>query len=111
MIWPVVMKVTENMKRNANGSATLVRVNGTSVISMIPARPPQIRRESIIIEFMMCFIRCTSISCVAPLNYQLSGMNSQPVHSLQKGCVSMTIFTTQFISRKYVLRLYYKHYL
>lgn len=59
------MKVARNMNRNANGSDTVVLDNRTSVIMMIPMRPPKIRRERIISEFMMCFIRSTSISCVS----------------------------------------------
>ncbi len=59
------MKVTTNMNRKANGSDTDGLDNGTSVIIMIPKRPPKISRERIISEFMMCFIRCTSISCVS----------------------------------------------
>jgi hypothetical protein len=59
------MKVIMNINRKANGNDTVVLDNRTSVIMMIPKRPPKIRKERIIREFMMCFIRSTSISCVS----------------------------------------------
>jgi hypothetical protein len=59
------MKVTKNMNRKAKGSDTVALDIGASVIMMIPTSPPKTRRERNISEFMMCFIRFTSISCVS----------------------------------------------
>jgi hypothetical protein len=47
--------------RNAKGRETDVLFNGTSVIRMIAESAPKMRKERIISEFMMCFIRFTSI--------------------------------------------------
>jgi hypothetical protein len=74
--------------RNAKGRETDVLFNGTSVIRMIPDRAPKMRKERIISEFMMCLIRSTSIPSYSYIALRLKlGLNSQPVHSLQKCCV------------------------
>ena len=111
LIRPDVMKVTMNMNKKANGSDTVVLDNGTSVIKMIPIRPPKIRRERIISEFMMFFIRSTSIPCVS---YEIVILDlrrafSQPI--LFKKVVSKFFFTTHFISKIRYAILYYKQYL
>jgi hypothetical protein len=100
-----------NMNKKANGSDTVGLDNGTSVIKMIPIRPPKIRRERIISEFMMFFIRSTSIPCVS---YEIVILDlrrafSQPI--LFKKVVSKCIFTTHFISKIRYAILYYKQYL
>ena len=66
-ICPVVISVVREMNRNAKGSATAGLVSSTSAIRIIAAKPPKIRKLSIIREFRTCRIRSTSIrgfSCV-----------------------------------------------
>ena len=57
------MKVAVEIYKNAKGRETDVLFSGVSVIRMIPESAPKIRNERIISEFMMCFIRSTSIPC------------------------------------------------
>jgi hypothetical protein len=61
-IRPVIIKVVSEMKRKAKGRATVPFVRGTSVIMRIAAKPPKIKNDRIINEFMICLIRITSIS-------------------------------------------------
>jgi len=56
------MNVAIEMYRNAKGREADVLFSGTSVIRMIPESAPKIRKERIINEFMIFFIRSTSIS-------------------------------------------------
>ncbi|MHA1786981.1 MAG: hypothetical protein ACTSWU_02180 [Candidatus Thorarchaeota archaeon] len=50
------------MKRKANGKATVAFVKLTSVIIMIATKPPKIKNDRIIRAVMMFLIRVTSIS-------------------------------------------------
>ncbi len=61
LICPVVISVVREMNRNANGRATTVFVKLTSAIRIIAAKPPKIRKLSIIREVSTCRIRSTSI--------------------------------------------------
>lgn len=56
------MSVTIEMNMNANGRDTVALFKLTSVIKMIANRPPKMRNDRIIREFMICLIRSTSIS-------------------------------------------------
>ena len=47
---------------NANGRDTVALFKSTSEMRMIANRPPNIRTDRIIREFMICLIRSTSIS-------------------------------------------------
>jgi len=105
------MKVIMNMNRKANGSDTVVLDNRTSVIMMIPIRPPKIRRERIISEFMMCLIRSTSISCVSYEIVMLSQVELPASPLSSKRLCLKEFFTTHFISRISYAGLYYKQYL
>ena len=58
----MITNVVSEMKRKAKGRATVPLFRGTSVIMMIAAKPPKIRNDKIINEFMICLIRITSIS-------------------------------------------------
>lgn len=66
-ICPVVISVVREINKNAKGRATAGLVSSTSAIRIIAAKPPKIRKLSIIREFRTCRIRSTSIrgfSCV-----------------------------------------------
>jgi len=58
----VIINVVSEMKRKANGRATVAFVRLTSVIMIITDRPPKIRNDRIIKEFKIFLIRSTSIS-------------------------------------------------
>lgn len=47
---------------NANGRDIVALFKPTSVMKMIASRPPNMRNDRIIREFMICLIRSTSIS-------------------------------------------------
>jgi hypothetical protein len=66
-ICPVVMSVVREINKNAKGRATVGLVSSASAIRIIAAKPPKIRKLSIIREVRTCRIRSTSIrgfSCV-----------------------------------------------
>ena len=58
----MIINVVSEMKRKANGRATVAFVRLTSVIMIITDRPPKIRNDRIIKEFKIFLIRSTSIS-------------------------------------------------
>jgi len=56
------MSVAIEMNMNANGRDTVALFKPTSEIMMIANRPPKMKNDIIIREFMICLIRSTSIS-------------------------------------------------
>ncbi len=61
LIKPVVTSVMAEMNRNAKGRDAVVLSNGASVIKMIPASIPKMRKLSIMREVKIRWIRLTSI--------------------------------------------------
>jgi hypothetical protein len=55
------MSVIIETNMNANGRDTDALFKPTSDIMMTANKPPKMRNDNIIIEFMMCLIRSTSI--------------------------------------------------
>jgi hypothetical protein len=56
------MSVVIEMNKKANGRDTVALFKLASVINIIANKPPKIRDDNIIREFMICEIRSTSIS-------------------------------------------------
>ncbi len=59
-ICPVMMKVTMEMNRNAKGNETVALVSRASDIRTIPASAPNIRKERIMTDVMICWILSVS---------------------------------------------------
>lgn len=75
------------MKRNAKGNDTELVLSGVSVITIIAARPPKIRKEMIITEFSTC--RTLSVFILSGSVY--SGRVVQESKTLEKDCVTCSL--------------------
>ena len=55
------MNVARQMNKKANGNGAVALFKLTSVIRIIPIKPPKMKNDKIVTAFIMCVIRSTSI--------------------------------------------------
>ena len=109
-IWPVIMSVAIEMNMNANGRDTVALFKPTSEIMMIANRPPKMKNDIIIREFMICLIRSTSISdhtSPSKDSWPMCWSGYRPFRSVQKGCALFTLLTYEYSFPKFSPHILY----
>ncbi len=99
-IRPVIINVTAEINRNANGSATTRVVSATSFIIIMPANPTKIKNDIIINDvntFWTCLVSIVRNSFMNSVEFQQSKWFKKIVTA--RNMYHWPVFTKPFISR------------